>query len=132
METAGKQVEDEELRELMKENGIGRPSTRANIIQTLYKRQYIKKERKNIVATTTGIQLIDTIQNELLKSVELTGAWEKKIRDIELGKFDVRQLMAEMRTMVSDIVRELKKRKRLLVKKTHQKSIAQNVQKELL
>ena len=108
METAGKQVEDEELRELMKENGIGRPSTRANIIQTLYKRQYIKKERKNIVATTTGIQLIDTIQNELLKSVELTGAWEKKIRDIELGKFDVRQLMAEMRTMVSDIVREVK------------------------
>ncbi len=108
METAGKQVDDEELRELMKENGIGRPSTRANIIQTLYKRQYIRKERKNIVATTTGIQLIDTIQNELLKSVELTGAWEKKIRDIELGKFDVRQLMIEMRTMVSDLVREVK------------------------
>lgn len=108
METAGKQVDDEELRELMKENGIGRPSTRANIIQTLYKRQYIRKERKNIIATTTGIQLIDTIQNELLKSVELTGAWEKKIRDIELGKFDVRQLMVEMRTMVSDLVREVK------------------------
>ena len=78
METAGKQVEDEELRDLMKENGIGRPSTRANIIETLFKRQYIRKDKKRILATTTGIELIDTIQNDLLKSAELTGQWEKK------------------------------------------------------
>ena len=80
METAGKQVDDDELRELMKENGIGRPSTRANIIETLFKRKYIKKEKKRLVATITGTQLIDTIQNELLKSAELTGQWEKKLR----------------------------------------------------
>ena len=108
METAGKQVDDDEVRELMKENGIGRPSTRANIIQTLYKRQYIRKTRKNITATITGIQLIDTIQNELLKSAELTGKWEKNLRDIESGTYDVRLFMQEMKSMVVDLVREVK------------------------
>lgn len=108
METAGKQVDDDEMRELMKENGIGRPSTRANIIQTLYKRQYIRKTRKNITATITGIQLIDTIQNELLKSAELTGKWEKNLRDIESGTYDVRLFMQEMKSMVIDLVREVK------------------------
>ena len=83
METAGKLVDDEELRDAMKENGIGRPSTRASIIETLFKRNYIRREKKNIVATTTGIELIGIIRNELLKSAELTGRWEKKLRDIE-------------------------------------------------
>ncbi|NVK63852.1 MAG: DNA topoisomerase 3, partial [Flavobacteriales bacterium] len=87
METAGKQVDDEEMRELMKDNGIGRPSTRANIIETLFRRKYIEKKRKNIIATTTGIALIDTIQNELLKSAELTGQWEKKLSLIAKGEY---------------------------------------------
>lgn len=113
METAGKQVEDDELRELMKENGIGRPSTRANIIETLFKRKYIRKDKKRLVATITGIQLIDTIQNELLKSAELTGLWEKKLREIELGKFEVNQFMAELKNMVVDIVRDVNSRKNI-------------------
>lgn len=113
METAGKQVDDDELRELMKENGIGRPSTRANIIETLFKRRYIKKEKKRLVATITGIQLIDTIQNELLKSAELTGQWEKKLREIELGNFEVNQFMAELKNMVVGIVRNVKSRKNI-------------------
>lgn len=108
METAGKQVDDEELRELMKENGIGRPSTRANIIETLFKRKYIIRQRKNILPTITGIQLINTINNELLKSVELTGRWEKKLRQIENGDYDVKVFLDEMKQMVSDIVREVK------------------------
>ena len=83
METAGKFVEDEELRAAMKENGIGRPSSRAGIIETLFKRHYIRRERKRLVATPTGIELIDLIREELLKSCELTGIWEKKLRDIE-------------------------------------------------
>src|SRR5690606_3728949 len=85
METAGKQVDDEELRDLMKENGIGRPSTRANIIETLFKRKYIKRNKKQILPTVTGIALIDIIQNDLLKSAELTGLWEKQLKDIEKG-----------------------------------------------
>ncbi len=113
METAGKQVDDEELRELMKENGIGRPSTRANIIETLFKRRYIAKEKKRLVATVTGIQLIDTIQNELLKSAELTGQWEKKLREIELGNFEVNQFMAELKNMVVGIVWDVKHRKNI-------------------
>ncbi|WP_421919872.1 DNA topoisomerase 3 [Marinifilum sp.] len=113
METAGKQVDDDELRELMKENGIGRPSTRANIIETLFKRRYIKKEKKRLVATITGIQLIDTIQNELLKSAELTGQWEKKLKDIELGNFEVNQFMAELKNMVVGIVWDVKSRKNI-------------------
>ncbi|RUT80056.1 type IA DNA topoisomerase [Ancylomarina longa] len=113
METAGKQVDDDELRELMKENGIGRPSTRANIIETLFKRRYIKKEKKRLVATVTGMQLIDTIQNELLKSAELTGQWEKKLRDIELGNYEVNQFMAELKNMVTGIVWDVKSRKNI-------------------
>jgi DNA topoisomerase-3 len=113
METAGKQVDDDELRELMKENGIGRPSTRANIIETLFKRKYIRKEKKRLVATITGIQLIDTIQNELLKSAELTGQWEKKLREIELGNFEVNQFMAELKNMVVGIVWDVKSRKNI-------------------
>ena len=104
METAGKQIEDEELRDLMKENGIGRPSTRAAIIETLFKRKYIIRNRKNISPTVTGMQLIDTIDTELIKSAELTGIWEKKIRDIEHGNYDASQFMSELKQMVSDIV----------------------------
>ncbi|MFP5471176.1 MAG: DNA topoisomerase 3 [Bacteroidia bacterium] len=114
METAGKQVDDDELRELMKDNGIGRPSTRANIIETLFRRKYIKKEKKRIEATEVGIKLIDSIDNELLKSAELTGIWEKKLRDIEKGKFEVEQFKKELIEMVSNLVREVKNRKTLL------------------
>lgn len=104
METAGKQVEDEELRDLMKENGIGRPSTRAGIIETLQKRHYIRKDKKRLLATPTGIELIDTIRNELLKSAELTGQWEKKLRLIEDGKYEVAAFMEELKNMVNEIV----------------------------
>lgn len=109
METAGKTVDDEELRELMKENGIGRPSTRANIIETLFRRKYVKKEGKRLVATPTGIDLIDTIENELLKSAELTGQWEKKLRMIELGQYDVAHFMDEMKQMVTEVVEQVKR-----------------------
>ncbi len=108
METAGKSVDDEELRELMKDNGIGRPSTRANIIETLFRRKYIKKDGKKLVATPTGINLIDSIENELLKSAELTGQWEKKLRMIELGQYDVTQFMDEMKHMVTQVVDQVK------------------------
>ena len=108
METAGKSVDDEELRELMKDNGIGRPSTRANIIETLFRRKYVKKEGKKLVATPTGIDLIDTIENELLKSAELTGQWEKKLRLIELGQYDVTHFMDEMKQMVIEVVDQVK------------------------
>lgn len=108
METAGKQVEDEELRDLMKENGIGRPSTRANIIETLFKRQYIRKDKKRLLATATGIELIDTIQNDLLKSAELTGQWEKKLRMIEDGSYQVGDFMEELKVMVNEIIHYVK------------------------
>ena len=104
METAGKMVDDEELRAAMKENGIGRPSTRAAIIETLFRRNYIKKERKNLVATPTGIGLIDTIQEELLKSPELTGIWEKKLRQIEACQYDPRQFIDELKQQITVIV----------------------------
>ena len=104
METAGKTVDNEELREAMKENGIGRPSTRAAIIETLFKRRYIQRERKRIVATITGVQLIDIINEELLKSAELTGLWEKKLREIEKGKYDIALFISELKQMVSQIV----------------------------
>ena len=107
METAGKLVEDEELRRAMKENGIGRPSTRAAIIETLFKRHYIRKERKNLLATPTGIELIDLIREELLKSAELTGIWEKKLRDIEAQKYDPQQFIEELKQQVTEIVREV-------------------------
>ena len=104
METAGKFVEDEELRAALKENGIGRPSSRAGIIETLFKRRYIKRERKNLLATATGIELIDTIREELLKSCELTGIWEKKLRDIEHLKYDATQFIEELKQQIYDIV----------------------------
>ena len=110
METAGKFVEDEELRAALKENGIGRPSSRAGIIETLFKRHYIRRERKNLIATQTGIELIDTIKEELLKSCELTGIWEKKLRDIEHQKYDaalfVEELKQQITTIVNDVMRE--------------------------
>ena len=107
METAGKQVEDEEMRELLKDNGIGRPSTRANIIETLFKRKYIEKKKKNIFATATGVDLIDTIQSELLKSAELTGQWEKKLRLIEKGEYQPETFKKELIQMVVDLTNEV-------------------------
>jgi DNA topoisomerase-3 len=103
METAGKLVDDEEMRDMLKLNGIGRPSTRANIIETLFKRKYIEKKKKNIIATETGINLIDTIQNELLKSVELTGQWERKIRLIEKGEYELATFKSELIQMVREL-----------------------------
>ena len=107
METAGKFVEDETLRAAMKENGIGRPSSRASIIETLFKRHYIRREKKRLVATPTGIELIDLIREELLKSCELTGIWEKKLRDIEAQKYDPQQFINELKAQVTDIVRDV-------------------------
>ena len=107
METAGKLVDDEELRRAMKENGIGRPSTRAAIIETLFKRKYIRKERKRLVATPTGIELIDLIREDLLKSCELTGIWEKKLRDIEAQKYDAQQFITELKQQVTTIVHDV-------------------------
>ena len=107
METAGKFVEDETLRAAMKENGIGRPSSRASIIETLFKRHYIRRERKRLVATPTGIELIDLIREDLLKSCELTGIWEKKLRDIEHRRYDAAQFIAELKQQVSDIVSDV-------------------------
>ena len=107
METAGKFVEDEELRAAMKENGIGRPSSRAGIIETLFKRHYIRRDRKRLIATPTGIELIDLIREELLKSCELTGIWEKKLRDIEHQKYDARQFIDELKQQVTQIVGEV-------------------------
>ena len=107
METAGKFVENEELRAALKENGIGRPSSRASIIETLFKRHYIKRERKNLIATPTGIELIDLIREELLKSCELTGIWEKKLRDIEHKKYDAGQFIEELKAQIAEIVRDV-------------------------
>ena len=107
METAGKFVEDEELRAALKENGIGRPSSRANIIETLFKRRYIRRERKKIVATPTGIELIGIIKEELLKSCELTGIWEKKLRDIEHKKYDAGQFIDELKQQITTIVNDV-------------------------
>ena len=108
METAGKNVTDEELRDALKENGIGRPSTRAAIIETLFKRNYIRKERKSLIATDTGIQLIGLIRNDLLKSAELTGQWEKKLREIEGRKYDAQQFIYELKQMVWQLVQQVK------------------------
>ena len=107
METAGKLVEDEELRDAMKENGIGRPSTRAAIIETLFKRNYIRREKKNIVATPTGIELIGLIRNELLKSAELTGQWEKKLRDIEKRQYEAKTFIEELKAMLNEVVNDV-------------------------
>jgi DNA topoisomerase III, bacteria and conjugative plasmid len=104
METAGKLVDNDELRDTLKENGIGRPSTRAAIIETLFKRNYIRKERKNLLPTATGRELIGTINEELLKSAELTGLWEKKLRQIERGQYEARQFLEELKQMLRSIV----------------------------
>ena len=111
METAGKTVEDEELRDAMKENGIGRPSTRAAIIEKLYQRKYIVKQGKSLRATETGINLIHTIISPLLKSAELTGLWEKKLREIERGEYTAQQFLDELKAMTSDVVRDVKTNK---------------------
>lgn len=111
METAGKNVEEDELREAMKENGIGRPSTRANIIETLFRRRYIEKKKKNIHATVTGVSLIDSIQSDLLKSAELTGQWEYKLRLIEKGEYEVSTFKQELIQMVVDITNQVKSSK---------------------
>ena len=107
METAGKTVENEELRDALKANGIGRPSTRAAIIETLYKRQYISKVRKSLEPTPTGIALIGVIQEELLKSAELTGQWEKKLRDIEAHKYSAPQFIEELKQMTAQVVQDV-------------------------
>jgi DNA topoisomerase-3 len=107
METAGKSVENEELRDALKENGLGRPSTRAAIIETLFKRNYIRKERKNLYATQTGTELIDTIRDELLKSAELTGQWEKKLRQIEKGTYKAADFIEELKEMIRRTVKNV-------------------------
>ena len=107
MQTAGKTVEDEELRNALKKNGIGRPATRSEIIKTLFKRNYIKKVKRNVVATDTGIELIGLIKNELLKSAELTGQWEKKLRDIEKKEYEAKRFIEEMKQMLNTIINEV-------------------------
>jgi DNA topoisomerase-3 len=108
METAGKLVDNDELRDALKENGIGRPSTRASIIETLFKREYIRKERKNLIATNTGVELIQVIQEDLLKSAELTGLWEKKLRQVERGEYAAKDFLDELKAMVTQIVFNVK------------------------
>lgn len=108
METAGKQVDDDEMRELMKENGIGRPSTRASIIETLFRRKYIERQKKLVIPTQTGIDLIDLIDNELLKSAELTGRWEKRLKEIERGDFNAGVFINNMKKMVDELVYEVR------------------------
>lgn len=108
METAGKQVDDDEMRELMKENGIGRPSTRASIIETLFRRKYIERKKKLVLPTETGIGLIDLIENDLLKSAELTGQWEKRLKEIEKGDFKAATFILNMKKMVHQLVHEVK------------------------
>lgn len=107
METAGKLVDDDTLRAALKENGIGRPSSRAGIIETLFKRHYICRKRKNLEATETGIALIDTIREKLLISAELTGIWEKKLRDIEHKKYDAGQFINELKEQINNIVNDV-------------------------
>jgi len=107
METAGKTVDDEELRDAMKENGIGRPSTRAAIIETLFRRNYIRRERKSLMATATGIELVGLIREDLLKSAELTGRWEKKLREIESHQYSAPQFIEELKQMVAEIVQQV-------------------------
>ena len=111
METAGKQVDDDEMRELMKENGIGRPSTRASIIETLFRRKYIERKKKLVLPTQTGIDMINIIDNELLKSAELTGRWEKRLKEIERGKFNAGTFINNMKKMVDELVYEVRSNK---------------------
>jgi DNA topoisomerase III len=111
METAGKQIDDDEMRELMKENGIGRPSTRASIIETLFRRKYIERKKKLVIPTQTGIDLINIIDNELLKSAELTGRWEKRLKEIERGEFNAGNFINNMKKMVDELVYEVRANK---------------------
>ena len=111
METAGRQVDDDEMRELMKENGIGRPSTRASIIETLFRRKYIERKKKLVLPTQTGIDLINIIDNELLKSAELTGRWEKRLKEIERGEFNAGNFINNMKKMVDELVYEVRSNK---------------------
>ncbi|MGJ8744536.1 DNA topoisomerase 3 [Polaribacter sp.] len=120
METAGKQVDDDDLRELMKENGIGRPSTRASIIETLFRRKYIERKKKLVLPTQTGIDLINIIDNELLKSAELTGRWEKRLKEIERGEFNAGTFINNMKKMVDELVYEVRSN-------TSKKRISSNV-----
>ena len=108
METAGKLVDNDELRDALKENGIGRPSTRAAIIETLFKRDYVRREKKNLIATNTGVELIQVIQEDLLKSAELTGLWEKKLRQVERGEYKAKDFLDELKAMVTEIVFNVK------------------------
>ncbi|MFY7670985.1 DNA topoisomerase 3 [Tenacibaculum sp. MEBiC06402] len=126
METAGKQVDDDEMRELMKENGIGRPSTRASIIETLFKRKYIERQKKLVVPTQTGIDLIELIDNELLKSAELTGLWEKRLKEIERGEYHASNFIKQMKKMVDHLVYEVRSSK-----KTARLSAENNIQEKV-
>ena len=141
METAGKLVDNDELRDALKENGIGRPSTRAAIIETLFKRHYIRKERKNLIPTPTGMELIQLIHEELLKSAELTGIWEKKLREIEKKSYDAATFLNELKLMVTDIVNSVLRdntNRRITVvqeeettsKKEEEKTVAKRVRKK--
>jgi DNA topoisomerase III len=125
METAGKLVENDELRDALKENGIGRPSTRAAIIETLFKRDYIRREKKNLIATNTGVELIQLIQEDLLKSAELTGHWEKKLRQVERGEYQAKDFLDELKAMVTEIVFNVKSDNR-----NHPSSIQMEREKE--
>lgn len=125
METAGKTVTDDELRDALKENGIGRPSTRAAIIETLFKRNYITKKGKTLIATDTGLNLIATIQNELLKSAELTGQWEKRLREIEAHQYNAHQFIYELKQMVCELVQQVKMTPRAAAPQTPQTPPAQ-------
>jgi DNA topoisomerase-3 len=118
METAGKQVDDDELRDLMKENGIGRPSTRANIIETLFRRKYVVRKKKLLVPTSTGVQLIDTIQNKMLTSAELTGTWEKQLKEIEQGTYKAASFIKNMKQMVDALVYEVRMEERANISHT--------------
>ncbi|MEN8965515.1 MAG: DNA topoisomerase 3 [Polaribacter sp.] len=128
METAGKQVDDDEMRELMKENGIGRPSTRASIIETLFRRKYIERKKKLVLPTQTGIDLINIIDNELLKSAELTGRWEKRLKEIERGDFNAGTFINNMKKMVDELVYEV--RSNTTKKRISSNSVSQNTQEK--
>ncbi|MCG1036491.1 type IA DNA topoisomerase [Polaribacter sargassicola] len=132
METAGKQVDDDEMRELMKENGIGRPSTRASIIETLFRRKYIERKKKLVLPTQTGIDLINIIDNELLKSAELTGRWEKRLKEIERGDFNAGTFINNMKKMVDQLVYEVRSntsKKRISSNATTNSSTVENSSK---
>jgi DNA topoisomerase-3 len=130
METAGKQVDDDEMRELMKENGIGRPSTRASIIETLFRRKYIERKKKLVLPTQTGIDLINIIDNELLKSAELTGRWEKRLKEIERGEFKAGTFINNMKKMVDELVYEVRSNKNN-VRISHTQTIKNHYKKKL-